>query len=193
MNIITMGMPAAGKDTVCERLANEFLLCHVNTGAILREEKEAGTKIGLMAARLIDAGNYMPDDIMISMVKERIMASSGYIGRVFNGFPRTKTQAKYLNAFLLMRKEPIKGVIYLDVDKQIAIERIRERALKEGRPDDGPEVVGNRLAQYNNNTAPLLDFFSKRGLLNVIKANGPKEEVYRMVSGLVKPWMQTAA
>lgn len=172
-NIIIMGMPAAGKGTVCNRLSKEFGYEHISTGDILREEKRKKTKVGLMAERISDAGGYMPDEIVISLVKERIINSDNKIGFLFDGFPRTKEQAKQLHAFLVQRKTPINKVIFLDVNENEAIERINERLKKEGRPDDSPDVIRRRLNEYKDKTAPLVSFFESRGILQrVPSTNG---------------------
>ena len=165
-NLIIMGMPAAGKGTTCKRLSNDQGYEHISTGDMLRHEQAIGSKIGKLADKLIATGGYMPDDIIISMVKERIINSKNTIGFLFDGFPRTNEQAKQLHAFLVQRKMPISKVIFLDVNENEAVERINERARKQGRPDDAPEVIKQRLKEYREKTAPLVSFFEKRGLLH---------------------------
>lgn len=172
-NLIIMGMPAAGKGTACARLASELGYEHISTGDMLRHEQSIGSKIGKLADKLIDTGGYMPDDVIISMVKERVIGSVNSVGFLFDGFPRTKEQAKQLHAFLVQRRMPIAKVVFLDVNENEAIERINARARKQGRPDDSPEVIKKRLKEYREKTAPLVDFFEKRGLLHrVPSTNG---------------------
>lgn len=185
-NIIIMGMPAAGKGTVCKHLVSELGFYHISTGVILREEQEAGTAIGKMADRLIDTGNYMPDNIMIPLLKQRVMDSDNTVGVLFDGFPRTMAQAKQLSLFLMQRRQPLAAVICLDVDKKIAIDRIMQRSLTEGRADDDPKVVGNRVNQYVDNTAPLIDHYDKMGLVHRVNANPEKEVVYGVVRKLIE-------
>lgn len=184
-NIVIMGMPGAGKGTVCHRLAEQYGFEHLSTGEILRDEQARGTKLGNMATRVIDSGGFMPDDIMIPMVKEHIIASENQVGFLFDGFPRTKEQAKHLHAFLFMRKQPIVSVVFLDVKKHIAVERLLKRAAIENRPDDTEQAIVNRWNEYENKTLPLIDYFSKLGLIERVDANGTPENAYALVSNIV--------
>lgn len=187
-NIIIMGMPAAGKGTACSKLSQDHGYEHISTGDMLRHEQAIGSKIGKLADRLIDTGGYMPDDIIISMVKERIINSKNTVGFLFDGFPRTKEQAKQLHAFLVQRKMPVSKVIFLDVNENEAIERINNRAKKEGRPDDSPEVIKRRLNEYREKTAPLVAFFEKRGLLHrVPSTNGVDIMCENVLSAIGQP------
>ena len=191
-NIVVMGMPAAGKGTICAMLAKEFGFAHLSTGEVLRAEREAGTKLGLMAKRIIDAGNFMPDHIMIPMVKEAVVKSTNTVGILFDGFPRTKEQAKQLHVFLYQRKQPISTVIFLDVSKKVAVERLLKRAQSEGRADDTEETIGNRWGHYNSKTMPVINYFSKMGMIKPVPADGTPEEVYEQVRGVVKGLLVTA-
>lgn len=192
-NIIVMGMPAAGKGTVCAALAKEFGFAHLSTGEVLRAEQAAGTKLGLMAKRLIEAGNFMPDHIMIPLVKEVVVKSTNTVGTLFDGFPRTKEQAKQLHVFLYQRKQPISAVIFLDVSKKVAVERLLKRAQTEGRADDTEEVISNRWGHYNSKTMPVVSYFSKLGMIKPVPADGTPEEVYEQVRGFVKEMLNVVA
>ncbi len=192
-HIIIMGPPFAGKDTIASLLVKNFGLHQIGTGKILREEQEAGTKIGRMADRLINSGGFIPDDVIIPMVKDRIIKYDGNVGLLFNGFPRTKEQAKQLHGFLHMRKSPIKGVIYLSAQENILKERMLHRAKTEGRADDNEQAFINRMNEYHSKTAPLLEFFAKLGLIHRIDSNDPVDEVYLCVETLVKNWLSVPA
>lgn len=192
-NIIVMGMPAAGKGTICAALAKEFGFTHLSTGEVLRAEQAAGTKLGLMATRIINAGNFMPDHIMIPMVKETVVKSTNPVGILFDGFPRTKEQAKQLHVFLYQRKQPIATVIFLDVTKKVAVERLLNRAKLEGRVDDTEEVISNRWGQYNSKTMPVINYFSKMGMIKPIPADGSPEDVYALVQPKVKELINVIA
>ncbi len=171
-NIIIMGLPGAGKGTACAHLVEKYGYEHISTGDLLRKEQEKGSVIGKKASG-INAGNYVPDELVIAMVKEHIINSTNKVGFLFDGFPRTKEQVKQIHAFLIQRKMPVSTVLFLEVDENEAIERIIERGKKKGRPDDTPEVIRKRLAEYYQNTAPVVDFFEKKGLLKrVSSTNG---------------------
>ena len=185
MNIIIMGAPSSGKGTICSRISQELGFHHINTGQILRDEQAKGSKLGLMAARIINVGGYMPDEIMIPIVRECVINSSEAGGRLFDGFPRTKEQAKHLHAFMLMRKEPISAVIFLNVNKQNAIDRMRKRAESEGRADDNEQAMVNRWHEYEEKTLPLVEYFSNFGLMRSVDANATKESVYDQVTAII--------
>jgi adenylate kinase len=178
---IIMGPPASGKGTLSKQLAEKYGLDHISTGEILRKERDAGTKIGKMADALINAGKYVPDDIIIAMVKEHIISSSNKEGFIYDGFPRTQDQAKQLHAFLLHRRTPITSIIHLDTPKQVTVERIRKRRLEENRQDDDESVIETRFEQYQKLTEPVLEFFSKKDMVNTIDGSKDKGEVLKDV------------
>lgn len=180
-----MGAPSSGKGTLCARIAQEREFHHINTGQILRDEQVKGTKLGLMAARIINVGGYMPDEIMIPIVRECVISSSEAKGRLFDGFPRTKEQAKQLHAFMTLRKEPISIVIFLNVSKQNSIDRMKKRAETEGREDDNEQAMVNRWNEFEQKTLPLLEYFSKFGLIRPVDANGSKDSVHQQVAGII--------
>lgn len=184
-NIVIMGLPAAGKGTLCQRLSEQYGFEHISTGEILRSEQAKGTKLGNMATRVIDSGGYMPDDIMIPMLKERVIASDNAVGFLFDGFPCTKEQAKHLHAFLFMRKQPIASVIFLDVKKNVAVERLLKRATIENRPDDTESAIVNRWNEYEQKTLPLIDYFSKLGLIETVDANGTTDHSHAQASVII--------
>lgn len=186
-------MPSAGKGTLCARLAQKYGFQHISTGQILRDEQAKGSKLGKMATRIIDSGGYMPDDIMIPMVKECIISSDNPNGFLFDGFPRTKEQAKHLHAFLFTRKQPIDSVLFLDVKKNIAIDRILKRAAIENRPDDTKEAIAHRWHEYEKKTLPVVEFFSKFGLIRPLDANAPKDEVYQQAVDIIEELITQAS
>lgn len=186
MNIIIMGPPASGKGTISSKLSKDMELYHINTGDILRNEQSKGTKLGLLATRIIDKGGYMPDDIMIPLVRECIINSSDDNGRIFDGFPRTKEQAKQLHAFMTIRKEPIDVVIFLQTSKQTALERMKQRAETEGRADDNEQSMVNRWNEFEQKTLPLIEYFSKLGLIRIVDANDTKESVHKQVLDIIE-------
>ncbi len=180
-NYVLMGMPASGKGTLSKQLSELYGVELISTGDLLRKEQAEGTKIGKMADALINVGKFMPDNIVITMVRDSVIRSSNDQGFVFDGFPRTQDQAKQLHAFLLQNKTPIDKVIYIDVSERVAMDRIKKRAEAENRPDDDPQVVLQRMEEYRKNTEPVLGFFEKKGLLLRVDGNQPKEAVLKQV------------
>ena len=155
-NIILIGPPGAGKGTQAKLVSEKLGLIHISTGDLIREEQANDTKIGKLANQLIDKGNFLPDNIVITMVKQKIINNPKAAGFIFDGFPRTVDQAKSLDEFLNIRKTPINKIVLLNISDDVIKNRITERASKENRADDTPEVVQNRINVYNKQTVPLL-------------------------------------
>lgn len=174
-NYLLFGPPGAGKGTQSKKLCEKFNLIHISTGDIIREEQAKGSKIGKLADQLINKGNFLPDDMVIELVKNKIIENSDADGFLFDGFPRTVKQAKILDEFLHIRKTPIIGVIKLNVQSHILVERIVRRGEQSGRPDDTREVFMTRFNLYNQETLPILDYFNGRG--KIIEINGEEDEI----------------
>jgi adenylate kinase len=182
-NIILIGPPGAGKGTQAKLMSQKLGLIHISTGDLIREEQAKDTKIGKLATQLIDQGNFLPDNIVITMVKQKVIDNPTATGFIFDGFPRTVDQAKSLDEFLNQRKTPITKVILLDIADDVIKKRIAERAEKENRPDDKPEVVQTRLDVYRKQTVPVINYYkngylfaANRGIIN-IEAAKSKEEI----------------
>jgi adenylate kinase len=173
-NIIIMGLPCAGKGTACKKIAEQLGFEHISTGDLIRKEQEIGSAIGKLADKKINVGSYMPDSIVTKMVKEKIIGSANSVGFLYDGFPRTKEQAKQLNALLLQRQSRIDHVIFVDVDEATAVERMKARAVSQNRPDDNESVFKSRIHEYNTQTMPIIKFFEDKGLL--VKINGSQEK-----------------
>lgn len=182
-NIILIGPPGAGKGTQAKLISEKLGLIHISTGDLIREEQANDTKIGKLANQLINKGQFLPDNIVIAMVKQKIIDNSKAPGFVFDGFPRTVDQAKSLDEFLNARKTPINKVILLEIADDIIKKRITERASKENRPDDSPEVIQTRIDVYKKQTVPVINYYkngylfaANRGIINV-EASKTKEEI----------------
>ena len=187
-NIILIGPPGAGKGTQAKMITENLGLIHISTGDLIREEQKNDTKIGKLATQLIDKGHFLPDEIVIQMVKQKVIDNPTAPGFIFDGFPRTVDQAKILDEFLNLRKTPINKVISLEVDVEEIKKRITERASTENRPDDSPEVIQTRIDTYNKKTLPVLNYFKEgylfagnRGVESVNAAQ-TKEEVFENIS-----------
>lgn len=190
-NIILMGPPGAGKGTQAKMISEKLGLIHLSTGDLIRQEKEKGTKIGKLAEQLADKGNFLPDEIVFSMVKQNVIDNPKAAGFIFDGFPRTVDQAKDLDAFLNARKTPITNIVYLEIADDVILKRLAERAIIENRADDKPEVIQTRLTVYKTKTLPVVNYYnngylfaSKRSVKNVSAAKA-KEEVLSEIVGAI--------
>jgi len=182
-NIILIGPPGAGKGTQAKLISEKLNFIHISTGDLIREEQANKTKIGNLATQLSDNGNFLPDNIVITMVKQKVIDNPNAKGFVFDGFPRTVDQAKSLDEFLNARKTPINKIVLLEISDDVIKKRITDRALSENRPDDKPEVVQTRINNYKKQTIPVLNYYknsylfaANRGIVN-IEASKTREEV----------------
>jgi len=167
MKLLIMGPPGAGKGTQAKILAKKFNLVHLSTGDILRKEIDKSSKVGLKAQNYMNAGNLVPDEVLLEMMQSTLteLKDSGII---LDGFPRTIPQAIGLSKIFQSLNQAIDSIINIEVDKNILITRLVERAKKSGRPDDTEEVIVNRQNVYLELTAPLIEFYQS----NIIHING---------------------
>lgn len=178
-----MGPPGAGKGTQAKLLAEKLGLIHLSTGDLIREEQANDTKIGKLATQLADKGNFLPDNIVTTIVKQKVIDNPDVAGFIFDGYPRTIDQAKALDKFLIERKTPINKIVILEVGDPVIKERILERAKTENRADDKEELVEVRINNYRTKTAKVLDYYKNSFLLSnnrtIVSVEGAqsKEEV----------------
>jgi adenylate kinase len=173
-NIILIGLPGSGKGNQSKKISEELGLEHISTGDLIREEQTKGSAIGDLATRLADQGNFLPDEIVTTLVKQKIIDSKNNIGFVFDGYPRNVDQAKSLDEFLYNRRTPIKHLVNIVVSDETVKNRILERDKIENRPDDKVEIIPIRINNYKNKTAPIIDYFRNRK--SIIEINGEKTE-----------------
>ena len=201
MNIIFLGPPGAGKGTQAQMICDALKIPQVSTGDMLRRAMKEGTETGLKAKSYIDAGKLVPDEVIIDIVKERLAMDDCKGGYILDGFPRTVPQAEALDTFAA-----IDSVIELDVADQVLVERLSGRrvCLKCGatyhvsmlngktscdkcgdeliqRDDDKPETVQNRLTVYHNQTAPLIGYYEKKGLLHKVAGDQGIENTFAAI------------
>jgi adenylate kinase len=206
--IVFLGPPGAGKGTQAVTLAREFGIPHLSTGDLLRGAVAARTPLGLEADDHMRAGRLVPDDLVLKILEERLTRPDAKAGFLLDGFPRNLAQAETLG-----RLTPIDAVVSFDVDAPELVRRLSDRRVcpqcqsvynlssrppkapnrcdKDGatllqRPDDRPEAVSIRLKVYAEQTAPLLEFYQRRGLLRPVDARGGPEEVARRVRALLR-------
>lgn len=206
MKLVFLGPPGAGKGTIAQMIIKEFEIAHISTGDMLREQIKAGTELGQKAKTFIDCGQLVPDDVIIGMVKVRLEGSDCAKGFILDGFPRTVEQAEALDEIV-----HLDAVINFDANEETIIYRIGGRRvcqacgevhhirwLKEGqntcgkcegsliiRPDDNAETVKKRLAVYQAQTAPLIDYYSDKGNLRTTDANADVQDCFKEVLDII--------
>jgi adenylate kinase len=170
--VIMLGAPASGKGTQAVQLASALNLPHISTGDLFRKNISENTALGQKAKSFIDAGKLVPDEVVIDMLLDRIKAPDATKGYILDGFPRTIPQAETLEKTL----KPGTKLVVLNLD--VSDDTIVKRALGRKRSDDTPEVVKERLRTYHEHTAPLLDYYKKKGLLKNINGEQTPEQVF---------------
>lgn len=181
--LIMVGPPGAGKGTQAEKLANNRGWAHISTGEMLRSAVASKSDLGLRVSEYLDRGDLVPDELVIGLVKERITWEDSQKGYVLDGFPRNLEQAKALDIALIELEEPITRVFYFNVPREELVNRILSRAASgSGRSDDNREVIENRLRVYEEQTAPLINFYREKGVLVEIEGFGTVEEVEKLIS-----------
>jgi len=178
LNVLLLGPQGAGKGTQGKLIAAEYGVPHIATGDMLRAAMADGTELGRRVKPIYDAGDLVPDEIMIALIRERLAADDAAGGFVLDGFPRTTPQADALDAMLEEIERPLTVVFEFQLPEQVAIERLRGRAQQEGRPDDTPEAIRKRLDLYREQTEPLVEYYRARGILVGIPAEPPVAEVF---------------
>jgi adenylate kinase len=158
MNIVMFGPPAAGKGTQAKKLVSKHSLLQLSTGDMLRQARASGTELGGKVSGIMDRGELVSDEIVISLIEEQISSNKDNRGFIFDGFPRTVAQAEALDALMGLYDSQIDVVVSLKVDDSSLINRITKRFKEEGRADDNPESFKVRLNAYNTQTASLLPY-----------------------------------
>lgn len=189
--VIFMGPPGGGKGTQAQRLQQTYGLKHLSTGDMLRAAVAEGTALGQQAKAIMDAGNLVPDALMIDMIADRISQPDCANGFILDGFPRTVAQAEALDVMLAGKDARLNAVIELRVADEILFGRIRRRVAEsqaagtETRADDTEETLRKRLEVYHAQTAPILPYYGQKGLLHVIDGSMPIDAVTRELEGIL--------
>ena len=179
LNIVLFGPPGAGKGTQSEKVLKKYNLVHLSTGDLFRLHLNNETALGLEAKKYMNKGDLVPDQIVISMVEDKINKSSNVIGFVFDGFPRTINQAIALDNMLEKNNIPIKQMIALKVDENELIKRIKNRAKTSGREDDKSiDKINNRIQVYNEETKPVADYYKKHNKYSEVDGIGEINEIF---------------
>ena len=169
----------AGKGTQAVTIAKEKKLAHISTGDMLREHVSNETELGKIAKTLLDEGKLVPDSLVIEMLQERLLSNDCINGAILDGFPRTIAQAESLDK--ISEEFKISKVIVFEADRDELIKRILNRGETSGRSDDTEESVSVRLEVYENDTAPLIEYYEQRNLVSKINAVGEVENIYNLI------------
>jgi len=186
LNVVLFGPPGAGKGTQAERIIEMYNLIHLSTGDILRGELAAETSLGLEAKKYMDKGELVPDKVVIGMIESKINRNPDAAGFIFDGFPRTTAQAKALDDLLLKKGTPVTAMIMLTVEREELIKRLLNRGRDSGRSDDQDiSIVENRINVYNNETAPVIDYYEKQDKYIPVQGMGTIEDIFKRLCSAI--------
>ena len=171
MRLIVFGRQGAGKGTQCQKLSAHLGVPHISTGDMLRAAVEEGTEVGKTAETYLKGGHLVPDDVMADVVAERLAKEDARQGFLLDGFPRTLPQAE---ALLEILDGSVDAVVNLDVSLPV----VRQRMIERNREDDTPEAIDTRLAAYEADTIPVMEFFERRGELVTVDGEGGIDEIF---------------
>lgn len=180
MRLLFIGPPGAGKGTQAQRVAERLGIPHISTGDMFRHHVGEGTEIGKRVKAIMDAGDYVPDSITVEMLGERISQDDAGEGFILDGFPRTLAQVEALDD--LIGEDGLDCVVLFQVDE----DELTERILTRGRSDDTEEAIRNRFKIYQEQTAPLIDFYRRRGLVVEVGGMGEMDEVTERVLAAIR-------
>ena len=187
MRLVLLGAPGSGKGTQAARLREHLQVPHISTGDLLRAEVAAGSKLGLEAKGIMARGDLVSDAILLGMLEARLSRPDTTNGFILDGYPRNLAQANALADLLTRIDQPMDCAVPLEVDSELLIQRIAGRAKAEGRADDNPESVRKRLAIYNEQTAPVVEFYRQQGVLTVVDGVGTLDDVFTRILEAIAP------
>lgn len=185
MRIVFIGPPGSGKGTQCRRLSSHLAIPHLSTGEMLRWKRD-NTVDGPMVAGFIDGGNLAPDQFVMNMVSFRISDPDCGSGYLLDGFPRTVVQAELFDEHLAGRETQLDHVFQLIASDEELVSRMVKRSELEGRTDDTPETIANRLSVYRARTRPVLDHYAGRGLVRPIDAMQSADTMFEQLQAIIE-------
>ena len=178
MNILLLGPQGSGKGTQAKRIAEEYGLAHIATGDMLRAAIAAATPLGRVVKPIVERGDLVPDELMANLIRERLDDEDTREGFILDGFPRTMAQAEALDSMLSEIGRDLDIVFELQINDDVAVDRLGKRAVEEGRTDDTPDAIARRLSEYHEKTEPLVGYYRLRGNLVGIHGNKPIDDVF---------------
>jgi adenylate kinase len=193
VRLLLIGPPGCGKGTQGERIATRYDVEHIAAGDILRAEVATGTPLGQCMASYMSAGELVPDKVILKVVMPRMLAAAESSGYVLDGFPRSLGQAIEARRIAEAQDSAVRRAIYLDVPHRDLMARLLNRAAIEGRADDTPDVIRHRLQVFTEATAPLIDFYRERGLLDVIDGTLEPDEVTAQIVAALPPLVRAGS
>lgn len=189
INLILFGPPGSGKGTQAVNLVEKYHLVHISTGDLFRYEMSHDTPLGQRAKAYMAKGELVPDEVTIGMLRNKVEAHPEASGFIFDGFPRTIPQAEALDQLLAEKNTAVEGLIALQVDEEEIVQRIKFRGQTSGRTDDNDEnIIRNRFAVYQSETAPVFDYYKQKGKSHSIKGTGTIDEIFDRLCAMIDSW-----
>jgi adenylate kinase len=189
MRLVLLGAPGSGKGTQAARLREHLQVPHITTGGLLRAAVDAGTPLGKVVGPIMAAGNLVSDDLMLGLLEERFAQPDTRNGFILDGYPRNLAQAAALDGLLERLRQPMDLAVQLEVSNDLLVDRLAGRAKAEGRADDNPDAVRNRLNVYDEQTAPVIDHYRNQGKLAHLDGVGSLDEVFTRILEAIDPYV----
>ncbi len=185
LDLLLLGPPGAGKGTQARRIAEDHELPQISTGEMLRAAVAAGTELGRRVAPILAAGELVPDELIVALIRERLGEDDTAAGCILDGFPRTIAQAEALDQMLAGIGRRLAVVVELQLDEDVAVARLLGRAAQEGRVDDTPDTIRRRMEVYREQTEPLTAYYLARSILVGVDAGGTVGEVHAAIENVL--------
>ncbi len=181
-NLILFGPPGSGKGTQSEKIIAKYGLKHLSTGDLLRSEIAQQTPLGMEAQKLMSKGQLVPDEVVVGMISTCLDNNPTAKGFIFDGFPRTASQAEALDKLMDLKKQSVNVLIALDVSEEEITQRMLKRAATSERPDDkDPAVIAKRIKVYRNETEPVADYYNRFDKVVKIPGEGTIDEIFQKI------------
>ncbi len=184
-NVVIFGAPGSGKGTQSDKIVEKYDLIHLSTGDILRAEIAKGSEVGKIADGLISKGQFVPDDVIIKVLENAINEHPTAKGFIFDGFPRTVTQAEALDSILKQKNIRVGVMLNIDVEQNELVKRLLNRGKTSGRSDDNLITIQERINVYEQKTMPVIQFYDKQGKHIRIKGTGTLDEVFAQIEAAI--------
>lgn len=189
LNIVLFGPPGVGKGTQAAKVVDKYNLTHLSTGDIFRANIKGKTELGTQAKSYMDRGDLVPDEVTIQMLESEVDKIDNPVGFIFDGFPRTTPQAGSLEKFLKSKNTGVSLMLALDVPVEELVERLLLRGVESQRPDDqNEEIIRNRIQVYNDQTAVVADYYSKKDIFEKVDGVGTIEDIFNSVCSNIEKY-----